>query len=81
MKFVKTHHIQTLQDIRVKRDTRLSNRNLAVRQSTGIEKKPSVCGLWMSTVMTCCTPDTSSIPAISLAAIGFRLSACLWSPL
>ena len=76
-----TSHSDTQRHQRVKRDTCLSNRNLAVRQSTGIEKKPSVCGLWMSTVMTCCTPDTSSIPAISLAAIGFRLSACLWSPL
>ena len=61
----------------VKNTPDLSNRNLAVRQSTGMEKKPSVCGLWMSTVMTCWTPETSSIPAISLAAIGFRLSACL----
>ena len=33
--------------------THLSKRNLAVRQSTGMEKNPSVCGLWMSTVMTC----------------------------
>jgi len=59
----------------------LSKRNLAVRQSTGMEKNPSVCGLWMSTVMTCWTPATSSIPAISLAAMGFLFSDFLWSPL
>ena len=35
----------------------------------------------MSTVMTWFTPATSSIPAISLAAIGFLFSGCLWSPL
>ena len=32
--------------------TNLSKRNLAVRQSTGTEKNPSVCGEWMSTVIT-----------------------------
>ena len=35
----------------------------------------------MSTVMTWFTPATSSIPAVSFAAIGFLLSGCLWSPL
>ena len=32
--------------------TNLSKRNLAVRQSTGTEKNPSVCGEWISTVIT-----------------------------
>ena len=31
----------------------LSKRNLAVRQSTGMEKKASDWGEWMSTVITC----------------------------
>ena len=38
--------------------TNLSKRNLAVRQSTGTEKNPSVWGEWISTVITwwgnCC---------------------------
>ena len=33
----------------------LSKRNLAVRQSTGTVKNPSVWGEWMSTVITCRT--------------------------
>ena len=41
------------------RKTYLSKRNLAVRQSTGTEKNPSVCGEWMSTVITWTTESES----------------------